>query len=89
LNVVTPDELIMQKYWPAQEAVAKLRREATFLELRALQTHMGTVIICQIKATGHKWVDSIITIHLFTATFTATFISQRSIYTYTATFITT
>jgi hypothetical protein len=44
VNVVTPDELIMQKYWPAQEAVAKLRHEATFLELRALQTRVGTVL---------------------------------------------
>jgi hypothetical protein len=27
-HVVTPDELTMQKYWPAQDAVAKLRHEA-------------------------------------------------------------
>jgi hypothetical protein len=27
-NVVTPDELTMQKYWPAQEAVAKQRHDA-------------------------------------------------------------
>jgi len=27
-NVATPDELTMQKFWPAHEAVAKLRHEA-------------------------------------------------------------
>jgi len=42
-NVVTPDELIMQKYRPAHEAVAKLRHEATTSEIRRVQLRMQTV----------------------------------------------
>jgi hypothetical protein len=34
VDVVTPDELTMQKYWPAQDAVAKLRHEAAISEIR-------------------------------------------------------
>ena len=34
VNVVTPDELTMQKYWPAHDAVAKLRHEAAVAEIR-------------------------------------------------------
>ncbi|MBV9767795.1 MAG: hypothetical protein JOZ48_23345 [Acidobacteriaceae bacterium] len=34
VNVVTPDELTMQKYWPAHDAVAKLRHEAAISEIR-------------------------------------------------------
>ena len=32
-NVVTPDELKMQQFWPAHEAVAKLRHEAVTSEI--------------------------------------------------------
>src|SRR5438045_785578 len=35
-NVVTPDELKMQQFWPAHEAVAKLRYEAVTLEIRSV-----------------------------------------------------
>jgi hypothetical protein len=31
--VVTPDELTMQKYWPAHDAVAKLRHEAAISDI--------------------------------------------------------
>ena len=34
VDVVTPEELTMQKYWPAQEAVAKLRHEAAIAEIK-------------------------------------------------------
>jgi hypothetical protein len=34
VDVVTPDELTMQKFWPAQDAVAKLRHEAAISEIR-------------------------------------------------------
>jgi len=34
VNVVTPEELTMQKYWPTQEAVAKLRHEAAISEIK-------------------------------------------------------
>jgi hypothetical protein len=34
VNVVTPEELTMQKYWPTQEAVAKLRHEAAIAEIK-------------------------------------------------------
>ena len=33
VDVVTPDELTMQKYWPAHDAVAKLRHEAAISEI--------------------------------------------------------
>ena len=42
-NVVTPNELIMQKYWPAYEAVAKLRHEATISEMKGVQLHVQTI----------------------------------------------
>jgi hypothetical protein len=32
--VGTPEELTMQKYWPTQEAVAKLRHEAAISEIK-------------------------------------------------------
>lgn len=32
--MVTPDELTMQKYWPAHDAVAKLRHEAAISEIK-------------------------------------------------------
>jgi hypothetical protein len=34
VDVVTPDELTMQKYWPAHDAVAKLRHEAAISEIK-------------------------------------------------------
>jgi hypothetical protein len=34
VDVVTPEELTMQKYWPTQEAVAKLRHEAAMSEIK-------------------------------------------------------
>jgi hypothetical protein len=34
VNAVTPEELTMQKYWPTQEAVAKLRHEAAMSEIK-------------------------------------------------------
>jgi len=34
VNVVTPEELAMQKYWPTQEAVAKLGHEAAISEIK-------------------------------------------------------
>src|SRR2546423_3060854 len=37
VNVVTPDKLTMQKYWPAQDAVAKLRHEAAILAIDLVQ----------------------------------------------------
>jgi hypothetical protein len=39
-NVMTPAELTMQRYWPAQEAVAKLRYETTLTEVRGLRLEM-------------------------------------------------
>ena len=35
-NIVTPNKLIMQKYWPAYKAVAKLRYEAAILEIKGV-----------------------------------------------------
>jgi hypothetical protein len=43
-NVVTPAELTMQRYWPAQEAVAKLRHEANMLCLRGLQSRIEELL---------------------------------------------
>jgi hypothetical protein len=34
VNVVTPEELTMQKYWSTQETVAKLRHEAAIAEIK-------------------------------------------------------
>jgi hypothetical protein len=34
VDIVTPDELAMQKYWPAHDAVAKLRHEAAMSEIK-------------------------------------------------------
>ncbi len=42
-NVIMPDELIMQKYWPAHEAVAKLRHEATISEINSAQQDIRQV----------------------------------------------
>ena len=43
-NIVTPDELIMRKYWPAHEAVAKLRHEATISEMKGVQLRVETIL---------------------------------------------
>jgi hypothetical protein len=43
-NVVTPDELIIQQYWPAHEAVAKLRHEAAISEIRSVQADVRTML---------------------------------------------
>ena len=43
-NVVTPDKLIMRKYWPAHEAVAKLRHEAAILEIKGVQLSVQTIL---------------------------------------------
>ena len=42
VTVVTPEELTMQKYWPTQEAVAKLRHEAAIAEIKKA-TEVGRV----------------------------------------------
>jgi len=33
-NVVMPDKLIMQKYWPTYEAVAKLKHKAAISKIK-------------------------------------------------------
>jgi hypothetical protein len=33
IDVVTPDELTMQEYWPAHDAVAKLKHEGAISEI--------------------------------------------------------
>ena len=43
-NVVTSDELIMRKYWPAHEAVAKLRHEAAISEMKRVQLRVQTIL---------------------------------------------
>jgi hypothetical protein len=43
-NVVTPDELKMQQFWPAHEAVAKLRHEAVTSEIRSVQSDVRSVM---------------------------------------------
>ena len=43
-HVVTPDELIMQQYWPAHEAVAKLRHEAAISEIRSVQSDVRSML---------------------------------------------
>ena len=42
-DVVTPAELTMQKYWPAQEAVAKLRYEGVISEVRGVRSQIAEV----------------------------------------------
>ena len=42
-KVVTPDELIMQKYWPAHEAVSKSRHEAAISEIRSVRLCVQSV----------------------------------------------
>lgn len=39
-----PDELIMQKYWPAHEAVAKLRHDAAISEIKGVQLRVQTIL---------------------------------------------
>ena len=43
-DVVTPDELTMQKYWPAQEAVAKLRHKASMAAIETSASRCGPVL---------------------------------------------
>ena len=43
-DVVMPDKLIMQKYWPAYEAVAKLRHEAAILEIKGVQLSVQSIL---------------------------------------------
>ena len=43
-NVVTPDELKMQQFWPAHEAVAKLRHEAVTSEIRSVQSDVQLML---------------------------------------------
>ena len=35
-NVVMPDKLIMQKYWPVYEAVAKLKHKTAILKIKGV-----------------------------------------------------
>jgi hypothetical protein len=42
-NVVTPDELTMQKYWPAQEAVAKQRHDAAIAAISEIQASISEI----------------------------------------------
>jgi hypothetical protein len=43
-KVTMPDELIMQKYWPAHEAVSKLRHEAAVSEIRGVKLCVQSVL---------------------------------------------
>ena len=43
-SVVTPDEIIMRKYWPAYKAVAKLRHEAAISEIKGVQLRVQTIL---------------------------------------------
>ena len=43
-NAVTPAELTMRQYWPVQEAVAKLRYDATMSVLQGVQMQIGEVL---------------------------------------------
>jgi hypothetical protein len=43
VNVVTPGELTMQKFWPAHEAVAKLRHEASISAIETSDRKIETV----------------------------------------------
>ena len=35
-NVVTPDKIIIRKYWPAYKVVAKLKYKAAILEIKGV-----------------------------------------------------
>jgi hypothetical protein len=39
-----PAELMIQKYWPAYKAVAKLRHEAAILEIKGVQLGMQSIL---------------------------------------------
>src|SRR2546421_10843331 len=43
-NVVTPDELKMQQFWPAHEAVAKLRHEAVTSEIKGVRSDVQLML---------------------------------------------
>jgi hypothetical protein len=49
VDVVTPDELRMQKYWPAHDAVAKLRHEAAISEIKASARNSVSEIVRSIE----------------------------------------
>src|SRR5277367_6020493 len=49
VDVVTPDELTMQKYWPAHDAVAKLRHEAAISEIKTSARHSVSEIVRSIS----------------------------------------
>lgn len=42
--MVTPDELVLQQYWPVHEAVAKLRHEAVISETRSAQSDVRSML---------------------------------------------
>ena len=49
VDVVTPDELTMQKYWPAHDAVAKLRHEAAISEIKTSARNSVSEIVRSIS----------------------------------------
>src|SRR5437016_1838726 len=54
VDVVTPDELMMQKYWPAHDAVAKLRHEAAIFKIKALARNSVSEIVRSISGRLEK-----------------------------------
>lgn len=44
VNLVTPEELLMQKYWPAQEATAKLRHDAIVSEINSVRFGVQSIL---------------------------------------------
>jgi hypothetical protein len=47
--VVTPDELTMQKYWPAYDAVTKLKHEAAVSEIKTSARNSVSEIVQSIS----------------------------------------
>ena len=45
-NIVMPDKLIMQKYWPAHKTVAKLRYKTAILKIKGVQLNIQTILKC-------------------------------------------
>ena len=45
-NMVTLNELIMHKYWPAYKTIAKLRYKAAILKIKGVQLHIKIILIC-------------------------------------------
>jgi hypothetical protein len=54
VDVVTPDELTMQKYWPAHDAVAKLRHEAAISEIKTSARESVSEIVRSISGRLDK-----------------------------------